>query len=114
MVGAALATRRSSVQIRSPRPKVSAGQNGKSSDLLFVFGLIPLDLSVAIGERSALRSFRVADEQQEGVLRDVWEVEPCLASGFLVSDRLPATVAPIVKRIFVIGIYVVSVAATEP
>ena len=30
-----LITRRSSVQIRSPRPKVSAGQNGKSSGLLF-------------------------------------------------------------------------------
>ena len=39
VVGAALATRRSSVQIQSPQPKVSAGQNGKSSGLLFYFRL---------------------------------------------------------------------------
>lgn len=77
---------------------------------LFVFGLIPFDLSVAIGEGSALRSGGCALEQQQRIVGHSVKIEIGPSICRLAIDFLPITAVPEGEQVFVSGIEIVSVA----
>ena len=80
---------------------------------LFVFGLIPFDLSVAIGEGSALRSGGCALEQQQRIVGHAVKIEIGLSICRLAIDFLPITAVPEGEQVFVSGIEIITVASPE-
>jgi len=80
---------------------------------LFVFGLIPFDLSVAIGEGSALRSGGCALEQQQRIVGHSVKIEIGPSICRLAIDFLPITAVPEGEQVFVSGIEIITVASPE-
>ena len=80
---------------------------------LFVFGLIPFDLSVAIGEGSALRSGGCALEQQQRIVGHSVKIEIGPSICRLAIYFLPITAVPEGEQVFVSGIEIITVASPE-